>query len=125
MIIDKGLGLNGTQDLLDSAADYIDFIKLTSSARIVLTDSGGIQEETTVLGVPCVTIRDNTERPCTIHEGTNLLAGTSPEGIRAAFDKAMAARVSESRPKFWDGHAAERIADEMLQVFGEMARGSA
>ncbi len=120
-----GIALDPRRWVVTDPVGYLDFIKLTSSARIVLTDSGGIQEETTVLGVPCVTIRENTERPCTIHEGTNLLAGTSPGGIRAAFDKAMAATVSERRPKFWDGHAAERIADQMLQVFGEMARGSA
>jgi len=91
---------------------YLDFLKLTSDARLVLTDSGGIQEETTILGVPCVTLRDNTERPITLTHGTNVLAGTRPEGIRAAIARASAARAAPaSPPPLWDGRAAERIAD--------------
>ena len=91
---------------------YLDFLKLMSDARLVLTDSGGIQEETTILGVPCVTLRDNTERPITLTHGTNVLAGTRPEGIRAAIARASAARAAPaSPPPLWDGRAAERIAD--------------
>jgi UDP-N-acetylglucosamine 2-epimerase (non-hydrolysing) len=96
---------------------YHDFLRLVSSARVVLTDSGGIQEETTVLGVPCITLRANTERPATIEEGTNQLAGTSPEAIWRSFQKAMSGAVSGRIPHFWDGRAAERIAEHLEQVF--------
>ena len=89
---------------------YLDFVKLMDDARIVLTDSGGIQEETTILGVPCVTLRDNTERPITITAGTNRLAGTSAEGIRRAIAEALAAAVRPEAPPLWDGRAAVRIA---------------
>jgi len=96
---------------------YLDFLKLTSDARLVLTDSGGIQEETTILGVPCVTLRDNTERPVTITHGTNVLAGTDGPGIRDAIARARAGRAAPaSPPPLWDGRAAERIAD-VLEAF--------
>ena len=88
---------------------YLHFLKLMSKARIVLTDSGGIQEETTMLGVPCVTLRNNTERPVTVSEGTNVLAGTSKEAIvRQAF-RQLKRRVQRTRPRFWDGKAGHRI----------------
>ncbi len=86
-----------------------------SRARLVLTDSGGIQEETTVLGIPCLTLRDSTERPVTITRGTNRLIGTDP---RRMVDEAM--RTLEHPPKpeglppLWDGHAAERIVKVLL-----------
>jgi UDP-N-acetylglucosamine 2-epimerase (non-hydrolysing) len=93
---------------------YLDFVKLMSDARLVLTDSGGIQEETTILGVPCVTIRENTERPITITHGTNRLAGTSSEGIRRTIEATLAAeRAVLPPPPLWDGHAATRIADTL------------
>jgi UDP-N-acetylglucosamine 2-epimerase (non-hydrolysing) len=95
---------------------YVQFIGLLGSARVVLTDSGGIQEETTVLGIPCVTLRDNTERPVTLDEGTNVLGGTSPETIRPAFEKAMSASPQSRRPRLWDGRASERIADALSGV---------
>jgi UDP-N-acetylglucosamine 2-epimerase (non-hydrolysing) len=98
-------------------AGYLDFVKLMSAAKVVLTDSGGIQEETTVLGVPCITLRENTERPVTIHEGTNILAGTSPEKIRAAFERVKSGAVAGRSPRFWDGKSAERIADALERVF--------
>lgn len=88
---------------------YVDFIRLLSSARVVLTDSGGIQEETTVLGVPCVTLRTSTERPVTVTEGTNLLAGTDRGGIESAIEQALRARPEARVPKFWDGQAADRV----------------
>lgn len=90
---------------------YLDFVHLMATARVVLTDSGGIQEETTVLGVPCLTLRDNTERPITCTEGTNRLAGTQPAGIRAAWREMIARPPEARRPALWDGRAAERIAD--------------
>lgn len=89
---------------------YIDFLCLMMNSRIVLTDSGGIQEETTCLGVPCVTIRENTERPVTIREGTNVLAGTSSKGIADAVARQLKAKVSTKAPEKWDGMAAKRIA---------------
>jgi UDP-N-acetylglucosamine 2-epimerase (non-hydrolysing) len=90
---------------------YIDFLSLTMNARLVLTDSGGLQEETTILGVPCVTLRDNTERPITISEGTNRLGGTRREGILAAVDDALRIDLAGTRiPEKWDGNAATRIA---------------
>jgi UDP-N-acetylglucosamine 2-epimerase (non-hydrolysing) len=93
---------------------YLDFVKAMGEARLVLTDSGGIQEETTILGVPCVTIRENTERPVTITHGSNRLAGTSSAGIRAAIEAALAApQGRREAPPLWDGHAAERIADAL------------
>jgi UDP-N-acetylglucosamine 2-epimerase (non-hydrolysing) len=88
---------------------YLDFLRLMSKARIVLTDSGGIQEETTVLGVPCVTIRENTERPVTVTEGTNVLSGTSPRRIVSTALKKLRQPVRCKRPKLWDGKAGERI----------------
>jgi len=96
---------------------YIDFMALYSGARLVLTDSGGLQEETTVLGIPCLTLRENTERPVTIELGTNILVGTDPETIkRSAFE--VLAKVGKSAnakiPPLWDGKAAERICNELL-----------
>lgn len=91
---------------------YIDFIKLMSGAEFVLTDSGGIQEETTALGVPCLTIRRNTERPATIKEGTNILVGQQPKNIIAQAERILNPNFKAKKrrlPKFWDGRAAERI----------------
>jgi len=97
---------------------YLDFVRLMADARLVLTDSGGIQEETTILGVACVTIRDNTERPVTVTHGTNRLAGTTPEGIRATIAEVLkAATPSVPPPPFWDGQAGRRIA-EILERWG-------
>jgi UDP-N-acetylglucosamine 2-epimerase (non-hydrolysing) len=90
---------------------YVEFISLVSEARLVLTDSGGIQEETTVLGVPCLTLRDNTERPVTIRMGTNRLVGTDPEAAVRAAEEVLAERPPvPATPPLWDGEAAERIA---------------
>lgn len=91
---------------------YIRFIALVRSAALVLTDSGGIQEETTVLGVPCLTLRTTTERPSTIECGTNLLVPPERERIRSAIEQVLAAPPAKHTiPPLWDGHAAERIAD--------------
>lgn len=89
---------------------YLEFLKLMASARIVLTDSGGIQEETTILRIPCLTLRDNTERPATCEIGSNRLVGTVPEKIISAYREAMANDQKQTAiPPLWDGHAAERI----------------
>ena len=90
---------------------YLDFIGLEAEARLMLTDSGGIQEETTVLGVPCLTLRDNTERPITVTEGTNQVVGRDPDAIVNAARDALAREVSPRQPALWDGKAGERIAD--------------
>ena len=113
-MIDK-FALNG---LLDTRAilqlppmGYLEMLGLMKDARVVLTDSGGIQEETTALGVPCITLRENTERPITADEGTNTIVGQDPAKILAAFNEVMQSGGKAGRiPQFWDGHAAERIA---------------
>jgi UDP-N-acetylglucosamine 2-epimerase (non-hydrolysing) len=91
---------------------YLDFLSLLADAGAVLTDSGGIQEETTYLGIPCFTLRDNTERPVTIDAGTNTLLGLDPAAI-STIPAALAGRPVEKPqpPPLWDGHASERIAD--------------
>jgi len=95
---------------------YLDFLALQAHAALVLTDSGGIQEETTVLGIPCLTLRENTERPITITEGTNRLVGRDPDAIIAAADDALAGRFEKRRPALWDGQAGERIADVLTST---------
>ena len=91
------------------------FLGLMAGARAVLTDSGGIQEETTALGVPCLTLRENTERPITLTEGTNRLVGTDPDAITDAVDTILAGRwPAGRRPLLWDGRAAVRIADVVV-----------
>jgi UDP-N-acetylglucosamine 2-epimerase (non-hydrolysing) len=95
---------------------YLDFLKLMSSARLVLTDSGGIQEETTILKVPCLTLRENTERPVTVELGTNQVVGCDPDRIRAAYRRVMEGGSSVSqKPPLWDGRAAERIVEVMAR----------
>jgi UDP-N-acetylglucosamine 2-epimerase (non-hydrolysing) len=90
---------------------YVEFISLVADSRLVLTDSGGIQEETTVLGVPCLTLRDSTERPVTVRLGTNQLVGVEPEAAIAAAEGVLSGPpASHSVPPLWDGRAAERIA---------------
>jgi len=86
-----------------------------------VTDSGGIQEETTFLRIPCVTVRDNTERPVTVENGTNIIAGTTKEKIEAAIRWQMAREGSNKMPKKWDGQAATRIIDVLTGVAGESA----
>ena len=90
---------------------YVDFLGLMAKARLVLTDSGGIQEETTALGVPCLTLRPNTERPSTIEVGTNRLVGTDYGAITGAVGDALSSPRRGGVPDLWDGHAAERILD--------------
>ncbi len=89
---------------------YLEFLNLMSKAKLVMTDSGGLQEETTILGVPCLTIRKNTERPVTISEGTNKLVGTDPKLLLESAGQILDGNWKESRvPEYWDGRAAERI----------------
>jgi UDP-N-acetylglucosamine 2-epimerase (non-hydrolysing) len=95
---------------------YLDSIALQASARVVLTDSGGVQEETTVLGVPCLTLRTTTERPITINEGTNHLAGTDPATVVAIGRSVLASPPPVRRPALWDGCASSRIADALLSA---------
>ena len=100
--------------LLDPVG-YLDFLKLVSSAKIVLTDSGGIQEETTVLRIPCLTLRENTERPVTVEMGSNRVVGTDTSKIIEAYKQVKDGDRSETQPPpLWDGHAAERIVRILL-----------
>jgi UDP-N-acetylglucosamine 2-epimerase (non-hydrolysing) len=100
---------------------YMEFLNLWRDARVVLTDSGGLQEETTALNVPCVTLRLNTERPVTVQEGSNILAGTDPSKIIAAAEKALAASAEARfrRPQFWDGLAAQRLVASLVKDMPE------
>ncbi|MEO6810606.1 MAG: UDP-N-acetylglucosamine 2-epimerase (non-hydrolyzing) [Isosphaeraceae bacterium] len=96
---------------------YLDFMRLVADARLVLTDSGGLQEETTVLGVPCLTLRNNTERPVTVTQGTNTLVGLDPDRIIDAGLKILAAPPASARvPELWDGRAAVRIVDRLASA---------
>ena len=113
------LGLEAASDSglrLIEPLGYLDFLRLYSGARLVLTDSGGIQEETTVLGIPCVTLRENTERPITVEMGTNTIVGTDPQKITKAAFAAIdqGAPHSHRIPPLWDGHTADRILDSLL-----------
>jgi UDP-N-acetylglucosamine 2-epimerase (non-hydrolysing) len=95
---------------------YLEFLHLNIQAKLVLTDSGGLQEETTVLGVPCITMRNNTERPITCEVGTNVMVGNQPEEILRQARNIMNGTVRRgSIPEKWDGHAAERIVDHILE----------
>lgn len=105
-----GLDAAAPKIRLVEPAGYLDFLALEAGASLVLTDSGGIQEETTVLGVPCLTLRENTERPITITHGTNRLVGFDPARIRDAAATALGRPASTRRPPLWDGHTAERVA---------------
>ena len=101
---------------------YLDFLELMSLAQVVLTDSGGIQEETTILGVPCITLRDNTERPVTLTHGTNVLVGSDCKKIIEEFTRVVRGqREIPSAPQLWDGYAARRI----IRILVEEERSSA
>lgn len=111
----KAGGQDGRLRLVDPLG-YLEFLSVMSEAGVVLTDSGGIQEETTVLGIPCLTLRDNTERPVTISRGTNRLVGTDSERILAEAYRALKdGHYPGALPDLWDGHAAERIARTLDQ----------
>ena len=119
----------GLADRVDSIRDlrtidplgYLDFLNLSSSARLVLTDSGGIQEETTALGIPCLTLRENTERPITVKMGTNVIVGTDTSRIITEANAALngAAKKAGSQPPLWDGRTSERILDALEEFHSQ------
>ena len=113
----EGLGRqNHPQLRLIPPVGYLDFLFLLSNARLVLTDSGGIQEETTALGVPCLTLRENTERPVTVTDGTNQVVGQDRAKIVGAAKQVLESRAKAGRiPQLWDGHAAGRIVEILLR----------
>jgi len=111
--VEKAKGLRLVEPL-----GYLDFLGLLSEARLVLTDSGGIQEETTVLAIPCITLRENTERPITVEMGTNIIAGSDPAEIIEAAHRALEHSPDKTSPRIpplWDGHTADRILDALVE----------
>jgi UDP-N-acetylglucosamine 2-epimerase (non-hydrolysing) len=103
---------------------YLEFLRLMAEARLVLTDSGGIQEEATILKVPCLTLRENTERPVTVDVGCNQIVGTDPNRILAAYRKVVAVEnFTCGTPDKWDGRAAERIADTLVSSLADIGNG--
>ncbi len=103
---------------------YLEFLALMDRAGLVITDSGNIQEETTVLGVPCITLRPNTERPITVSEGTNRLFDGEPHDLVDIALEAIAAPRRPCRPHLWDGHAAERIAQVTTSRLARLQPGA-
>ena len=104
-------GLHAGQLRVLDPLPYVDFLGLQSRAAVVITDSGGIQEETTYLGVPCLTLRENTERPVTVTLGTNVLVGSDPDKLRSELARVLAGKAKKGTvPPLWDGHTGERIA---------------
>ena len=109
--------LNTPNMYLVEPLGYFEFLSLIADAGLVLTDSGGVQEETTVLGVPCATVRENTERPCTIDSGTNELIPLEPDKLVDAAERALGGNWKKgSLPELWDGNAAERVADALVSA---------
>jgi UDP-N-acetylglucosamine 2-epimerase (non-hydrolysing) len=104
---------------------YMEFLNLWKDAAVVLTDSGGMQEETTALGVPCVTLRENTERPVTVSEGTNVLAGSDTRRIQDAVRGILEGRGKPGRrPHLWDGRAAVRTVEILVRELAGAGRGA-
>ncbi len=120
-IRDHGLAPEAGRLRLVDPLGYLEFLALMDHASVVLTDSGGIQEETTVLGVPCFTLRDNTERPVTISEGTNVLVGADARDLERSY-RARGSRGAARVPELWDGRAGERIADVLVAAVGNETR---
>jgi UDP-N-acetylglucosamine 2-epimerase (non-hydrolysing) len=111
------LGINEPNLVITDPLSYLEFNYLVEQAKAVLTDSGGITEETTVMGVPCFTLRDNTERPETIEIGTNELIGTNPSAIKPALEKLFAGKWKKGNiPELWDGKSAERIVGHLIEI---------
>jgi len=104
-------GLHADQLQILDPLSYLEFLGMQSRATVVITDSGGVQEETTYLGVPCLTLRENTERPVTVSLGTNVLVGRDPDKLRSELSRVLAGEAKKGTiPPLWDGHAGERIA---------------
>ena len=119
-------GLSGLIDparmLLLPPQGYLEMLGLMSTAALVLTDSGGLQEETTALGVPCLTLRENTERPITVEQGTNTMVGRDRQAILSCVDDILQGQGKQGRvPEFWDGRAAERLAADLWSWLGAQA----
>jgi UDP-N-acetylglucosamine 2-epimerase (non-hydrolysing) len=112
---------DGTRIELIDPLGYLDFVALMKHARLVVTDSGGIQEETTCLGIPCVTVRVNTERPVSVTQGSNTIAGTSAPQIRAAIRRQLDTPSGGVVPEKWDGHAAMRIVEVLVRAHADAA----
>jgi len=109
------VNIRNSINLLNSLP-YLDFLNLMANAKFVLTDSGGIQEETTILNIPCLTLRENTERPVTLKEGTNTIVGSNPEKIISKSMDILNGKKKKGRiPKLWDGKAAERIINILIE----------
>jgi UDP-N-acetylglucosamine 2-epimerase (non-hydrolysing) len=107
--------------LLREPLGYLEFLSLTSQARLILTDSGGLQEESTALGIPCLTLRENTERPITVDVGTNLVVGTDPDRVRTEAFRILDGKSKRGRvPDKWDGKAGERIAELYATYLGAL-----
>jgi UDP-N-acetylglucosamine 2-epimerase (non-hydrolysing) len=111
----QGSGNRRDGIILADPLGYLDFLCLMKHAMLVVTDSGGIQEETTILGIPCVTVRENTERPVTVERGTNTIAGTKTDTIKDAIRRQFGRRRDDSVPKNWDGRAGARIIDILVR----------
>jgi UDP-N-acetylglucosamine 2-epimerase (non-hydrolysing) len=110
-------GLNAEKLHLSGPLPYVEFLAMQQRAAVVITDSGGIQEETTYLGVPCLTLRDNTERPVTVTLGTNVIVGQERDKLSSELSKIVAGKAKKGTiPPLWDGHAAERVADVLLTL---------
>jgi len=118
----QNIGITGDNLHLIDPLSYLEFNYLVQRAKVVITDSGGITEETTVMGIPCMTLRENTERPETCTIGSNELLGTKPAAIPPAFDKLFSGNWKKSGiPELWDGKTADRIVDAIISIFSEKA----
>ena len=113
--IAQGSGNRRDGIILTDPLGYLDFLCLMKHASLVVTDSGGIQEETTILGIPCITVRENTERPVTVESGTNTIAGTRTDAIKDAIRRQLSRNRENGVPKHWDGRAAARIIDTLVR----------
>ena len=113
--MDRLLGVRRDGIILTDPLGYLDFLCLMKHASLVVTDSGGIQEETTILGTPCVTVRENTERPVTVKSGTNTIAGTKTDAIKDAIRRQLGRKSKNDVPKNWDGRAGARIIDILVR----------
>lgn len=115
----SGLGIEAQNLMIIEPLGYLEFNYLVENCKAVITDSGGITEETTVMGIPCITLRANTERPETVSIGTNELIGVNPEAVEPALKKLFSGDWKKGQiPELWDGKAAERIVDDLLKING-------